>query len=225
MKKFLSLATLVAVLAAVHGAAADALAQQSGGQVAIVDLTYIFANHIRFKALVEDMRKDVEAAENDLKGAKENIEKLAESLDNYNKASKEFKELEEDLAKRQADLQVQVNIQKRNFMEQEAKIYLSIYREVLDHVKHHAEKYGINLVLRFNGDPIEGDDLQGVMRELNRQVVYHNRSIDITPIILEACNAGAGTASTRTRPPVGPGGLPPRTASPQGVLPRNTNKR
>lgn len=224
MKKFLSLATLVAVLAAVHGAAADALAQQSGGQVAIVDLTYIFANHIRFKALVEDMRKDVEAAENDLKGAKESIEKLAESLDNYNKASKEFKELEEDLAKRQADLQVQVNIQKRNFMEQEAKIYLQIYREVLDHVKHHAEKYGISLVLRFNGDPIEGDDLQGVMRELNRQVVYHNRAIDITPIVLEACNAGAGTV--RQGRPVGPAGVAPgpRTASPQGVPPR-TNKR
>ncbi len=217
MKNSLSMATLVAVLAAAHFSAADAVAQpRSGGyQVAIVDLTYIFANHIRFKALVEDMRKDVEAAESDLKAAKESIEKLAENIDSYQKSSKEFKDLEEDLAKRQADLQVQVNIQKRNFMEQEAKIYLSIYREVLDHVKYHAEKNGISLVLRFNGDPVEGDDLQGVMRELNRQVVYYNRTIDITPIVLDACNANAGPARPQARQPSGPVGNNP--GLPQGV--------
>lgn len=223
MKNSLSMATLVAVLAAVHFAADDALAQPrpGGSQVAIVDLTYIFANHIKFKALVEDMRKDVEAAESDLKAAKEAIEKLAERADDYNKSSQEYKDLEEDLAKRQADLQVQVNIQKRNFMEQEAKIYLSIYREVLDHVKNHAEKYGISLVMRFNGDPVDGDDLQGVMRGLNRQVVYYHRSIDITPMVLDACNANAGPGRMQPRQP-----LPPAAGKPglrQGVLPR-TNR-
>ncbi len=222
MKNSLSVATLVAVLAAVQFAADTAHAQPrpGGSQVAIVDLTYIFANHVRFKALVEDMRKDVEAAESDLKTAKEAIEKLAERADDYVKSSPEYKDLEEDLAKRQADLQVQVNIQKRNFMEQEAKIYLSIYREVLDHVKNHAEKYGISLVLRFNGDPVDGDDLQGVMRELNRQVVYYHRAIDITPIVLEACNASAGPARPQTRQT-----LPPAAAKPglrQGVLPRTS---
>lgn len=219
MKKFLSWATLVAVVAAFHFSARDAAAQQRAGQqVAIVDLTYIFANHVRFKALVEDMRRDVEAAEADLKASKESIEKLAENLDSYNKNSPEYKQLEEDFAKRQADLQVQVNIQKRNFMEQEAKIYLSIYREVLDHVKYHAEKSGLSLVLRFNGDPIDGDDLQGVMQQLNRQVVYYNRTIDITPIVLDACNANSG-APRPNRQPTAPLSNKPGV-KPQGVLPR-----
>lgn len=222
MKKFLFVAAVAAVFAASEYSADQAAAQQRGpapqpgSQVAIVDLTYIFANHVRFKALVEDMRHDVEAAEADLKAAKEAIEKSAEKIDEYNRNSPEAKALEEDLAKRQADLQVQVNIQKRNFMEQEAKIYLSIYREVIDHVKYHAERNGISLVLRFNGEPLEGEDLQGVMQYINRQVVHYNRAIDITPIVLDACNANAG--APRQRQPAGP--ISAKPATKQGVLPR-----
>lgn len=220
MKKFLFVAAVAAVFAASECSVDEAAAQQPrgpaaqpGSQVAIVDLTYIFANHVRFKALVEDMRHDVEAAEADLKSAKEALEKSAEKIDEYNRNSPEAKALEEELAKRQADLQVQVNIQKRNFMEQEAKIYLSIYREVIDHVKFHAERNGISLVLRFNGEPLEGEDLQGVMQYINRQVVHYNRAIDITPIVLDACNASAGPA--RQRQPAGPIGAKP--AAKQGV--------
>lgn len=221
MKKFLSLAAFAAVFAASHFSADEAAAQQrgAGSQVAIVDLTYIFANHVRFKALVEQMRHDVETAEADLKRSKEAIEKAAEKIDDFNRNSPEARQLEEDLAKQQADLQVQVNIQKRNFMEQEAKIYLSIYREVLDHVKYHAERTGYKLVLRFNGDPLDGEDLQGVMQQLNRQVVYYDRTIDITPIILDACNANEG-APRPNRQPTGPiSAKPAAPAKSQGVLP------
>ena len=222
MKKFLSLAAFAAVFAASQLSADEAAAQQrgAGSQVAIVDLTYIFANHVRFKALVEQMRHDVETAEADLKTSKEAIEKAAEKIDDFNRNSPEARQLEEELAKRQADLQVQVNIQKRNFMEQEAKIYLSIYREVLDHVKYHSERAGYKLVLRFNGDPLDGEDLQGVMQQLNRQVVYYDRTIDITPIILDACNANEG-APRPNRQPTGPiGAKPAGPAKTQGVLPR-----
>ena len=222
MKKFLSLAAFAAVFAASYFSAGEAAAQQrgAGSQVAIVDLTYIFANHVRFKALVEQMRHDVETAEADLKTAKEAIEKAAEKIDDFNRNSPEARQLEEELAKRQADLQVQVNIQKRNFMEQEAKIYLSIYREVLDHVKYHSERAGYKLVLRFNGDPLDGEDLQGVMQQLNRQVVYYDRTIDITPLILDACNANEG-APRPNRQPAGPiGAKPAARAKSQGVLPR-----
>ncbi|HVW36677.1 MAG TPA: hypothetical protein VHB99_05210, partial [Pirellulales bacterium] len=88
MKKFLSLAALAAVFAASYFSADEAAAQQqrgAGSQVAIVDLTYIFANHVRFKALVEQMRHDVETAESDLKLSKEQIEKAAEKIDDFNR--------------------------------------------------------------------------------------------------------------------------------------------
>lgn len=53
----------------------------------------------------------------------------------------------------------------------------------------YAEKHGIELVLRFNGEPIERNNLQTVMQQLNRQVVFNNKGIDITDEILRQVNA------------------------------------
>ena len=97
--------------------------------------------------------------------------------------------MEEELAKKAAELNLRVSIQKKDFLEQEAKIYYNVYQEVIDCVKYHCDTNGVSLVLRFNGDPIDRNDPQEVLKELNKSVLYYNRAIDITPIILEKLNS------------------------------------
>ena len=157
--------------------------------VAILDLTYIFKNHTRFQQMSNDMRRDVEAAENALKNDREAYRKLTEKLEKYKRGTPEYRAMEEELAKRAAELNLQVNIQKKDFLEQEAKIYYTVYQEVIDCVKYYSDTSGMALVLRFNGDPIDRNDPQEVLKELNKSVIYYNRAIDITPIILEELNS------------------------------------
>lgn len=189
MKKYLSLAALVAGLSVVHAAAPAAIAQQrSASQVAIIDLAYIFNNHTRFKMMSDELRRDVEAAEAELKNNKAALQKMAENLEQYNKSAPEYRQTEEDITKRSADLQVQVQLQKKDFFEREARIYYTVYQEIMEQVKYHADKHGIVLVMRFNGDPLDENDPQGIQKELNKSVLYYNKMIDITPIILDAVN-------------------------------------
>lgn len=225
MKKYLSLAAVVAGLSVVHAAAPAAVADprptagQQLPQIAIIDLSYIFNNHVRFKALSDGLRRDVEAAEAELNANKAALKKMQDQLDSYNRGSPEYRQLEEDMAKRTAEVQVQIQVQKRNFFEQEAKIYYTVYKEIMEQVQYYAEKHGILLVMRFNGDPSDENDPQSVQKELNKAVLYYNKMIDITPIILDAVNP----PRSNTRP------APPPTASrpsrPQGVLPPNSNTR
>jgi Skp family chaperone for outer membrane proteins len=213
VKKYLSLAAVVAGLSVVHAAAPPAIAQQrttAAPQVAIIDLAYIFNNHVKFKALSDDLRRDVEAAENELKNNKTALQKLADSLEGFNRNTPEYRQLEEDITKRSADLQVQVQLQKKTFFEQEAKIYYTVYQEIMEQVKYHADKHGIVLVMRFNGDPLDENDPQGIQKELNKAVLYYNKVIDITPIILDAVNP-----ARTNRGPVPP--TANRTSGPQGV--------
>ena len=101
VKKPLFLATIVAIvlsLAVVN----DATAQQPqrppvAPAVAILDLTYIFKHHARFKQMSEAMRPDVDAAENGLKADREADQKLMQRLEEYKRGSPEYKQLEEDL--------------------------------------------------------------------------------------------------------------------------------
>ena len=178
-------------------ASRDASAQQPRpagpvGPVAILDLTYVFKNHARFQALTQAMKDQVEAAEKQLSVERDQLQTLAKSLEQYKRGTPEYKQLEEQLITRQNDLQLRVNLQKKTFLEQEAKIYYTVYQEVLDHVRYYADQNGTSLVLRFNGDPIDRNDPQEVLKELNKSVIYYNRAIDITPIILERVNRGVG---------------------------------
>lgn len=192
MNKPLFLAAIVATLVLPHATANRAIAQARGPavppQMAIIDLAYIFENHTRFKQQSDELRRDVEAAEAELKSNKAQLQKMAENLEQFNRTSPEYRSLEEDITRRTAELQVQVGTQKRNFYEQEAKIYYSTYKEVMDQVRYYAEKHNILLVMRFQGDPYNENDPQGLQKELNKAILYHNSMIDITPIILEAVN-------------------------------------
>lgn len=192
-----ALATIsLAFLVAPQPAAAQA---QSGGKVAIIDLTYVFKHHARFESLTTAMRRDVEAAEAQLKTERDALTKLVEQLDDYRKGTPEYKNLEEDLAKRQADLQLQVSMQKRNFLEQEARIYYDVYQEIMRHVQSYCESTGTVLVLRFAGDPIDPNDPQQILKELNKSVLYYQPAIDITPIILDQVNR-QGPAAAQANP-------------------------
>lgn len=224
MKKYLPLAVAAAVLAALQAISPEAAAQQrtapggqaGGAQLALLDLAYIFANHVKFKQLSDALRRDVEAAEAELKNNKAALQKMADQLESYNRGTPEYRQLEEDITKRQAEISVQVNVQKRDFFEQEAKMYYTVYQEVMEQVRYYCDKHGILLVMRFNGDPFDENDPQGIQKELNKAVLYHNKMIDITPYILDAVNPPRGNG----RPT--PTQTPTQTTTrprPQGVLP------
>lgn len=190
------------------------------GGVAIIDLSYIFKNHERFKAMTEGMRTDVLRAEEALKARRTDIETAAKRLtdlgNELRKDSPEYKQLDADLTRKKIDLSTQVAQQKKEFLEKEAKIYFSVYQEVLDEVQYFSERNRISLVMRFNGDPVTDSDPQEILKQLNKSVVYYNKSIDITPMILHSLNQrggggaapqGQGVPNTGVRQPVG---VPPR---------------
>lgn len=207
MKRFLCFATVVACLASIS---LSAQAQQSAGSVAVIDISKIFKQHARFRASLEDMKKDVEAAEAGLRKDAEEIKKMAQDLQSpgnpYAAGSPQYKQQEELIATKQAQVQLKMNLQKKEFMEREAKIYYNVYTEIEAEVKRFATRYNINLVLRYNDIDMSPDNRQQVLAGVNRAVVYQN-NIDITDDILRVLN-----------PPTGGGGVNPNVRT-GGLVP------
>lgn len=216
MKKVLWSSAFVAAVLAVSLVVTEAAAQQppAAGPVAILDLTYIFKNHTRFKSMTEAMRAEVEGAENDLKAERVGLENMAKRLDAYRKGTPEYKQLEEEFAKKQADIQLRIQIRKKEFLEQESKIYYNVYQDVLAATVNYCKRVGIGLVLRFNGDPIDRNNPEEVLKEINKSVLYYEPRLDITPIILDAVNQ----QNFPTQP------APRSSPSPNVLLPKNGPK-
>lgn len=194
MKKSLFGAILAAIVLSVTFASSLANAQAPAGQpasgprMALLDVSRIFKNHQRFKGMMEDMKADVERAEAQVKSEKEAISKMAERLPEFRKGTQEYKQMEEDLARRQADLAVQVNLQKNEFLQREAKIYHNVYQEIWQATDYFCKQNRIDMVLRFNGEPVDIERPDSVLTFINKPVVWYDRGLDITDSILQEVN-------------------------------------
>ena len=86
-----------------------------------------------------------------------------------------------------AEFNLKMGKLRKEFLEREAKVYYQTYLEVVDAVKYYAKRQNIGLVLRFNGEPVDPNRRDDVLREINKPVVVQDQ-IDITPDVLALIN-------------------------------------
>jgi Skp family chaperone for outer membrane proteins len=220
VKKAQLLAVLAASALLLCLPGSDASAQQqpvrqpghpgAGGNIALLDVSYIFEKLPRFKQMMDEMKADVDRAEQNVKTERDAIKKLADRLEGF-KGTADYKAMEEELAKRMGDLNVQISLQKKDFLLREARIYHNVYKEIQQEVEYYCAANGIDVVLRFSGDPVDVEKPDSVLAFINRPVVTYAKDRDITPIILDhlvkrstAPNAVPSPADNRGLP----GGVP-----------------
>jgi Skp family chaperone for outer membrane proteins len=214
-------AALAAGLSVAGAWTAPAAAQ--GSSVVVIDVSYIFKHHVRFKGAQDAMKKEVEQYEESIRLERENITKMAEELKLYAPESPDYTRREEAIAERTSKLQLDTTRARKDFLAREAKLYFDTYQEVSNLVAKFAQEQGINLVLRFSSEPIEPDDRNSVLQGINRAVVYQNQ-LNITTHILAQVNAGAGPAPAPGGVAPGVNNGTPRSAlgpAQPGVRPRN----
>jgi Skp family chaperone for outer membrane proteins len=162
-------------------------ANASKYNIAVVDISYIFKKHERFKATMDQMKAEMEKIEADLKADREKIAAQEQQRNQFNQSSAEFKKMDEDIARQMAEFNLKMGKLRKEFLEREAKVYYQTYLEVVDAVKYYAKRQGIGLVLRFNGEPVDPNRRDDVLREINKPVVVQDQ-IDITPDVLALIN-------------------------------------
>lgn len=193
---------------------AVAAPRASGGQVAVIDLAFIYKNHTRFNESMTLMKQEAERFEQWLQEQKNEVQKMAEKRKAYGVGSAEYKSLDEQIARKQSDVEVQMKLKRKDLMEREAKTYYQIYNEIVYSVTNFSDSNGIGLVIRFSRDPIDRDNASSVLQGVNRPVVFQ-RNLDITDLILKELNRQEAPAGERigTRPFV------PGAQAPAGVRP------
>ncbi|NOY42929.1 MAG: OmpH family outer membrane protein [Planctomycetes bacterium] len=193
----LLLSTLVSV--AFASIATPTVAQQSTGAgpsanasrygIAVVDVSYIFKEFQQFRTAMDGMKKEMEAAEGQLKAERDAVQAKEEQRKQYKPGSPEDKQLDEEIARAKADFNLKAGRIRKDFLEREAKVYYQTYMQVSNAVQHYAQQHNIGLVIRFNGDPVDPNRRESVLQAINKPVVAQN-NIDITPDVLALLNRG-----------------------------------
>jgi Skp family chaperone for outer membrane proteins len=192
--------------------------------VAVLDVALIFKHHDRFNAAMGDIKKDIEQFEAYVRDEQRKLKARAEELQQFNASSPDYKTKEAELARVQSELQVQIGLKRKDFLEQEARVYFRVYQEIKQSVAVFAQRYRIGLVLRWNSDNMQENDRASVLQGVNNGVVYE-AGLDITKPIIEDLNRRPFNPDDK--PATGPGGAAPAAAGPISrgpVIPKGTQR-
>jgi Skp family chaperone for outer membrane proteins len=163
---------------------------------AVVDVTYIFKNYAKFNSQMEGMKTAMEGADTQLKADRDAVASKEKMREQYNPSSPEFKQIDEEIARLKAEFQLKAGKIRRDFMEREAQVYYNTFLEVSNAVQYYAQQHNIGMVLRFNGDSIDPNNREDILRAINKPVVFQN-NVDITPDVLTLLNRGGNAIANR----------------------------
>ncbi len=210
MKRFpftiLGVVLLVAGAFFVGGAQGQNAPAELPHKVGLIDMALVFKDYKKFEALREDLKTDMQSADEEAKqfALKVDGEQKVLASGTYKQGSPEFIEKEQAVTKLMAEFQaIRANNQKE-LLRKESKIYHQIYLEVQDAVERFCKAYKYTLVMRFNAEELTGSDPQKLMQGLNRPVIYYQPEDDLTQSVIKFLNDKyQPKAATPAKAPVG----------------------
>lgn len=215
MKKVILSAITVALVMAFSSQSSVALAQSGRPtaartqelphKIGLIDMVRVFKGHKKFQALREDLKVQIERSTTTLKRKYQRLNVLQENLKKktFSESSPQKKAWKREYIELIAKKGAEVKNKELEFMEKEAAIYKSVYREVAAAVKKYAGIYNYTLILRYTKQDIEkANTLPEVVQIIGAsQVLYVRPNQDITTPVINYLNLQYKNSAGRTSHP------------------------
>lgn len=169
-------------------AAAAASQAEAPHKIALIDMGRVFKEYKKIEVLKEDWKAEFSVSEENAKKMTAQVQQVIEQMKDFKPGSPEYINLE----KKQTDLGAKLGAFKqtaqRELLRKEADLLKTVYLEAMDVVEKFAVKFGYTLVMRFNSDTFEGEDMSKMQLVMNRVIVYHQAEDDLTDGVIKFLN-------------------------------------
>jgi hypothetical protein len=167
-----------------------AAAPPSGTNVAVIDVGFIFKNHIRFNSSMKQLEQQMDEFKGWAQSREKEFQGMGETLKTYKAGTPEYHRQEEKMANESTQYQLELHRKKQEMADKEAGLYYDTYAELEQKIALVAQRNRIGIVLRYNREPMKREDRGSVLQGINRAVVYQY-GLDITKYILDEVNKDA----------------------------------
>lgn len=170
-------------------AAAAAPAAEPPHKIALIDMGRVFKEYKKIETLKEDWKSEFSVSEEQAKKMSAQIQKIVEEMKLFKTGSTEFIKLEKQQTQMAAEFtSFQKNAQ-RDLIRKEADLLKTVYLEAMEVVGKFADRFGYTMVMRFNSDTFEGDDMNKMQLVMNRVIVFHRPEDDLTDGVIKYLNS------------------------------------
>ena len=203
MRHFSKLVMAVGIVAISAASATTVQAQGSmkPSVVAVVDVARILKEHPGIQAQVEKVTKDLENYDAQFKKQQEDLKAAVELLKTLTPGSVDYAKQEEQIATMDSRLRLEANRKRKEVVDAEARIYFDNYQMIAEAVERVAVHNKIDVVLRYNSEEMDLENQESVIRGVMKNIVYHNKNLDITPIVMQVLNANPKLATAAAAAP------------------------
>ncbi|QDU57266.1 OmpH family outer membrane protein [Aeoliella mucimassa] len=169
--------------------------------VAVVDISKIFEEHQAFKALMEQMKADMQKVDAQMKAKRDALIKMEEARNSFKPGTAEYRQKDDELARAKATFALEMDRLSKSLMERESSVYFQTYQQISSVIGQYAKQQNIGLVLKYSSAEPDPSSSADILKHINKPVVYSD-GIDITQNVLAILNRGAsnGASATALRP-------------------------
>lgn len=157
-------------------------------KIALIDMGRVFKEYKKIQTLKEDWKAEFDTNEEQAKRMTTQIQQVIEQMKEFKQGSPEYVRLEKQQTDLSAKLQAFKTTAQRDLLRKEAELLKTVYLETMDVIEKFAENFGYTLVMRFNSDTFEGEDMQKMQLVMNRVIVYHRPEDDLTDGVIKYLN-------------------------------------
>ncbi len=198
MKKFvlslLAACTIAAaspVMAQNAPAAAAAPKADIPHRVGLIDMAEVFQGYKKFEDLRNALQAEIEKSDADAKIMIEKMQKVQAELNEqkFTPGSPQFEQAEKTLLQHKSDFEAFRAATQRKLARRESEMFKVIYSDTTKAVSLYADYAKYTVVMRFDRKDIdENTPPAEAVQRMNKQVVFHRTSDDITDVVLGYLN-------------------------------------
>ena len=172
-------------ISAQDAAAPAAPPTDESAKIALLDVNKIFKENAPFKRAMEKLKNDADEADKKAKDAQKALTEMTTKFAGMSRGSDEYAEMQKKIVSSQTMLTTEIQLQRQDFLKREAKVYHVVYQEIESDVQKYADQNQISVVIRFMGDPVDENNPDSILANINKPVVWHNDKLDITTAIMQ----------------------------------------
>lgn len=168
--------------ASVIQAAAEPAAAASG-TVAVLDVTAVMNEMPELRETRAAIQADIQRAQAQFQKRQQELARRRQELQEKSASDPSVREEMEKLGRELEQFQAEIQLQQRELLGREGKALIEAYARLNAAVGEYCKERGIALVLRSTGQPAGAANPQEVLAYVNREVVWSQDGLDITPAI------------------------------------------
>jgi Skp family chaperone for outer membrane proteins len=208
-------ANLAVAQAPAAGAAGGAPARSP---IALVDVGFVLKNHPTMKSEIDRIETSMKQADEEFAAKREAIIKQMEQLrEQFTEGTPEYERQEKQIAEADTNFRLELVKKRKEFDEARAGVIFKIYSDINALVAYYCENTGTSVVLRVTRETMDPKKPETVQMVMAQEVLYFQKSADITDWILaglkqraEAAGTAAPTAGGPAKTATRPGAAAPR---------------